>query len=240
MHQDWQSKYLSLFVILIAFVDGMLVAKQWTNGEETPAVSAIVMEDKLEQKISSQMVAPIEETAPEAQKVPFVSQAPYGLWTDPWASFAEEASAFMAFLWANQEEAPTREIVGQALLSLKEWEELNLGTYKDTDLTQTLRILTEFYGLQAQISYEVSRETMMAALEEGGILIIPVKNFESPHYGEPGPVFHTLVITAYQGEDFIVNDPGTIRGEAAVYPMQKILESLQDLNGEIRMILIKP
>lgn len=233
MLKDWLNKYLTLFIVLIAFVDGMLVAQQFQGERETPSVSAVVLEDIFEQKISSTIEPEIQ-----VNLVPFVSQAPYGIWNDPWASFAEEAAAYMSYLWANGLEAPSREIIGQALLSIQKWELANLGTYKDTNLDQTLRILTEFYGLQAQISYDVTRETIQAHLDQGSIVLVPVQNLQNPHYGEPGPVFHTLLIYAYEGENFITNDPGTSRGEAFSYENQKILESIQDLNGEVRMLVL--
>lgn len=233
MHQDWKSKYVSLFIVLIAFVDGILVAQQFEEEGEVDLVGAVVLEDIFEQKMSS-----VIEPVMEPQMVPFVSQAPYGLWTDPWASFAEEACAYMAYLWVNDETAPSYEIAGQALLTLRDWEMANLGTYKDTDLLQTRRLFNEFYGLTAEISYDVTRENMLAQLDQGKILILPVQNLENPHYGEPGPVFHMLVVYAYDGESFITNDPGTVRGEAYSYEIQKILDHVQDLNGEIRMLVL--
>lgn len=233
MHQDWKSKYISLFIVLIAFVDGILVAQQFEEEGEVDLVDAVVLEDIFEQKISS-----TSEPVMEPQVVPFVSQAPYGLWTDPWASFAEEACAYMAYLWANDQTAPSYEIAGQAFITLRDWETANMGTYKDTDLLQTLRLFNEFYGLQAELSYDLTRENLLAQLDQGNILILPVQNLENPHYGEPGPVFHMLVVYGYEGEFLITNDPGTVRGEAYRYEIQKILDHVQDLNGEVRMLTI--
>lgn len=234
MHQDWQHKYLTPFIVLIAFVDGILVAQQFQSEGEAPTVSAVVLEDIFEQKNSST----VQEVELLPKRVPFVTQAPYGVWTDPWASLAEEASAYMAYLWANQMELQSREVNGQALLAARDWELSNLGTYKDTDLSQTFRLLTEYYRLSTELSYDLSLETMRAQLDQDKILIVPVQNLENPHYGEPGPVFHMLVIYGYEGDSFLTNDPGTIRGEAYSYDVQKILENVQDLNGEVRMLVV--
>ena len=234
MLQDWQHKYLTPFIVLIAFVDGILVAQQFQIEGEASSVSAVILEDIFEQKNSSIL----EDTPILTKNVAFVSQAPYGVWTDPWASFAEEASVYMAYLWVNSMGAQTREVNGQALLAARDWELTNLGTYKDTDLSQTFRLLTEYYRLNGELSYDLTLETMRARLDEGKILIVPVQNLENPHYGEPGPVFHMLVIYGYEGENFLTNDPGTVRGEAYAYEMQKILDSIQDLNGELRMLVV--
>lgn len=233
MHQEWYQKYVTLFIVLIAFVDGMLVAQQFQGKGEAPLVDAVILEDIFEQKTSS-----TEQITVLPQNVPFVAQAPYGVWNDPWASFAEEASAYMAYLWVNEMDAQTQEINGQALLAARDWELTNLGTYKDTDLAQTLRLLSEYYRLNAELSYEVTLENMRSQLDQGKILIVPVQNLENPHYGKPGPVFSVLVIYGYEGETFLSNDPGTIRGEGYVYENQKILESVQDLNGELRMLVV--
>lgn len=235
MQKDTWYRLTSIFIVIVAFVDGILVAQHLQSKDEVERVSAIVLEDKFEQKTSSQN---IEEIPLENEKVPFLVQAPLGLWDDPWGTFAEEACAYMAYLWANDLTLESREVTAQALLAIKDWEEGNLETYKDTNLDQTLQILRSFYRLSAEISYEVTLETMMEHLDAGRILIIPVKNFENPYYGEPGPVHHTILVYGYEEGGFLVNDPGTVRGEAAIYDMQKILESIQDLNDDIRMIVL--
>lgn len=235
MQKDTWYRLTSIFIVIVAFVDGILVAQHLQSKDEVEQVSAIVLEDKFEQKTSSQNV---EEIPLENEKVPFLVQAPLGLWDDPWGTFAEEACAYMAYLWANDLTLESREVTAQALLAIKDWEEENLETYKDTNLDQTLQILRSFYRLSAEISYEVTLETMMERLDAGQILIIPVKNLENPYYGEPGPVHHTILVYGYEESGFLVNDPGTVRGEAAIYDMQKILESIQDLNDEVRMIVL--
>ena len=235
MYKNWKDKYISLFIVLIAFVDGMLVAQQFQSNGEGPLAGALILEDKFEQKMSS-----IVEPEKPVQDLPFVVQAPYGVWSDPWASFAEEATAYMAYLWANNLEAQGKEIDGQALLEARDWELVNLETYKDTDLEQTLRLLNEFYRLRVELSYDVNLETMQAALDEGKILIIPIQNLDNPYYGKPGPVSHMLIIYGYEEGTFLTNDPGTIRGDGYSYANQKILESIQDLNGEDRVIVVFP
>lgn len=235
MQKDTWYRLSSIFIVLVAFIDGILVAQHLQGKDEVEQVSAIILEDKFEQKTSSQNP---EEALAETLDVPFLVQAPLGLWDDPWGTFAEEACAYMAYLWVNDLTLESREVTAQALLAIKDWEEENLETYKDTTLNQTLQILRSFYRLSAEISYEVTLETMMEHLDAGQILIIPVKNLENPYYGEPGPVHHTLLIYGYEESGFLVNDPGTVRGEAVVYDMQKILESIQDLNDEVRMIVL--
>jgi len=238
MSQPWTPKIAFTIIVLIAFIDGALVAGQfYEHAPESTASEAIILKDILEQKNSS-----ISEgiTPPAAQNLPFTSQAPYGIWDRPWSDYAEEACILMAQKWANAEEMPEMRGVAEELLRIGEWEGQEFGTSKNTDSLQNLRILKEFYHLQAELSYDLTQESIFSALDQDKILLLPVNGqiLDNPHYGEPGPEHHTIVIYGYEGATLLTNDPGTAKGEATRYDLEKILESVQDLNGERRMILI--
>ena len=228
MLQDWVNKLSILIIVSIAFVDGILVANEWKEtSPNSTASEAHILENILEQKNSSSLA---EET--QFESPPFTSQAPYGIWESPWAYFAEEACSLMASAWAKEE---TLGDSSASLLALRDWEVSELGTFKDTDLDQTLRILKEYFYLQAELSYDVTQAALLQALDEGKTLLVPVNGqiLANPQYGEPGPEHHMILIYAYEGENFLTNDPGTTRGASTSYPIQKILESIQDLNGNI-------
>ena len=142
MLQDWVNKLSVLIIVVIAFVDGILVANQWKEtSPNSTASEVLILEDILEQKNSSSL---IEETLFQAP--PFTTQAPYGIWDTPWAYFAEEACSLMASAWASEENP---EDPAALLLKLRNWGNNNLGTFKDTDLDQSLLILKEFFNLIA-------------------------------------------------------------------------------------------
>lgn len=232
MFQDWLNKLSILVIVVIAFVDGILVAGQWKEtSPNSTASEAFLLENILEQKNSSIILETVTFEVP-----PFTSQAPYGIWDEPWTYFAEEASTLMVSAWAKN---ATLDDSGSALLELRNWETANLGTFKDTDLDQTLRVLKEYFNVQAEISYDVSREALLSALDQGKILLVPVngQTLGNPHYGEPGPGHHMILVYGYEGEIFLTNDPGTVRGESYPYPIEKILGAIQDLNGEDRVIV---
>lgn len=235
MLKDWINKLTLFVVVAIAFVDGMLVADQW-KGEGTPseASEAIILEDIFEQKNSS-----IEALPSTVNTVPFISQAPYGVWDKPWSDYAEEASMLMASKWAKNETL-NQATVPDELLAIGTWEGEQFGTSANTDALQTLRVLKEFLGLDAELSYSVDQESLKRALNEGKILLVPVngKILANSHYGDPAPEFHMILIYGHEGENFLTHDPGTIRGDSTVYEIQKVLESIQDLNGEDRVIVI--
>ncbi len=239
MSQAWSNKLALTLVVLVAFIDGGLVAGQfYENTPKSTAVEAMILEDIFEQKSSSIQV---EELIPLiVQSVSFTSQAPYGVWDRPWSDYAEEACILMAQKWATGLELGTADDVADELLGIGEWEGEQFGTSKNTDILQNLRILKEYFGLQAELSYDLSRETLLAALDEGKILLLPVngQTLDNPHYGEPGPEHHMILVYAYEGDTFLANDPGTVKGKATSYGIEKILESIQDLNGERRILVI--
>ena len=239
MFKDSASSILFLIVIFVVLLDSFLVAERWEEkGQLSTALEPLILEDILEQK-SSSIVSEITEeqtlTSP-----PFTTQAPQRIWEEPWSDYAEEAVVYMAFKWARQEALANRDEIALDLLAIGAWEEEQFGSSKDTDALQTLRILQEFYGLNAELSYEVSAETILSALDQGKILILPVNGqiLANPYYGKPGPEHHMILVYSFDGLNLLTNDPGTIRGEGYAYEIQKILESIQDLNGEKRMIII--
>lgn len=235
MFKKFWIKFTYFLVVFVAFVDGILLAEEWqTKKNQSSAVKATYLEDLFERKSSSQ-----ELTESLVSDIPFTTQAPYG-WFAPWTEMAEEASVYMAERWALGGGAQSTKEVTDRMLTMKTWEESNLGTYKNTDALQTLRLLTEFSGLQAEVSYDVNREGLLSALERDQILLVPVngQKLDNPYYTQPGPEHNMVLIYRYEDENFIAHDPGTLRGEGIHYAIQKILEALQDLNGEKRVILI--
>lgn len=235
MFKKFWIKFAYFLVVFVAFIDGILLAEEWQAEKNQPSgVRATYLEDPFEQKSSSQ-----QRTETPSSEIPFTTQAPYG-WFTPWTEMAEETCAVMAEYWNRGEEIQSTKEVTDRMLAMKTWEESNLGTYKNTDNLQTLRLLTEFSGLQAEISYDVGREDLLADLEHGRILLVPVngQKLDNPYYTKPGPEHHMLLIYGYEAEEFIAHDPGTLRGEGIHYSIQKILEALQDLQGEKRVILI--
>lgn len=235
-----KNKALFLFIVLLAFVDGMLVMGHLQ--EETPVSTASqlkVLSNALSTKTSGETGA---QTVPAGKSVPFTVQAPIGYWTEkPWADYAEEACVYMAYKWGTDSEMPGQYDTAANLKAVGQWETDHLGTSALTDIPQTLQMLNQALGYtKATLSTQITESGLKALLDKGNILIIPVNGqvLDNPYYGDPAPEHHMIVVYDYNADGFLTNDPGTRRGEGFLYPATKILESLQDLNGERQMIVV--
>ena len=60
----------------------------------------------------------------------------------------------------------------------------------------------------------MTEKTIKQALADGKLVILPAsgKLLENPNFRQPGPIYHMLVITGYNGSEFVTNDPGTRKG----------------------------
>ncbi|MDO8463469.1 MAG: C39 family peptidase [bacterium] len=166
--------------------------------------------------------------------VPFVSQAPYRVWSLPYKEFCEEASVLTLHLFASGERVDTASELDAALMDIKQWEEEHLGTWEDTTVAETARILREKFG------HENTREVrfvtiadIMAAIDAGKPVIVPARGREldSPYFTPPGPLYHMLVIIGYDDarQEFITNDVGTnTKGAGQRYTYDDLYGAIAD------------
>lgn len=225
------NRILIILVVLIAFVDGILVSRAIDGGEQASLVQAMRLTDTFEQKTSS-----TDDPVAKIWNIPsFITQAPTGSWKKPWDSMAEEASVFMA---AGKDSS----LAAESLQAMADWELVNLGTSADTDLNQTLLLAREYMGLNGEISTNLDIEALKRELDAGTLFLVPVSGeiLANRHYGKPAPQHHMILIYGYSEQGFLAHDPGTIRGASTLYTFEKTLEAIQDLNGEKRILLIKP
>lgn len=170
-----------------------------------------------------------------ALSVPFTSQAPRGNWTSPWKDYCEEASVVMAahFLWG----APLTPAVADFEMSLiRQFEIAAFGRWRDTPLEETADILRRLYGFSGITTALVSSaDDIKKELAAGKIVIAPTagRMLKNPYFTQPGPLYHMVVIRGFDAakREFIVNDPGTRRGEGLRYAEDVLFKAIHDLNG---------
>ncbi len=240
---SFHNKALFLFIVLIAFLDGVLVTDHFyrTAPTTTSATVPVILEDVFDETRPS--VDPLALETQEEIEIPFTTQAPLGMWEAPWSDYAEEACVWMAMKWANKEEFESIYNTADELKEIGAWELKTFGTSGLTDIPQTLQLVVNYFGhTNAFLSGEITEESLRAYLEEGALLIVPVNGqiLDNPNYGDPAPEHHMILLYAATETGFIANDPGTRRGEAVVYETQKILDAIQDLEGERIMLVIQP
>ncbi len=154
------------------------------------------------------------------QNVPFVTQAPGGLWENPrYQDGCEEASLLMTILWMEERELaqPASELDALSLVM-----EERLGTFYDTSIEDTFLFAKEYLpGETLFLREEVIKEDIIEEILGGKVVGVTVngQKLENPHFTFPGPLYHMIVIRGYDPEtrEFITNDPGTRLGAGYRY-----------------------
>ena len=163
--------------------------------------------------------------------VPFTVQAPYANWDDPYQEACEEAALLIVHSYLAGNELSS-ENANKQLLSLFEWEQQQ-SYPEDITLAELAEIAETYYGYQTTIIDDPSIMDIEMQIAEGNPVIIPAagRMLGNPYFSGEGPWYHMLVITGYDSNRFITNDPGTRRGEEYKYKKNVIMEAIHDWTG---------
>lgn len=165
--------------------------------------------------------------------VPFTVQAPYGEWSDPiFQDACEEASVVMAAFWMDGIKL-TKESAKNTIETLAKLQKKKFGHSVDTSIEDTAWLFRELSPQgSAAVERKVTIERMKAVLAEGNILILPTdgRALKNPNFTQPGPSRHMLVVTGHDDttKEFIVNDPGTRKGERYRYAQSVLFDAILD------------
>jgi hypothetical protein len=152
-------------------------------------------------------------------QVPFSAQAP----TDNWNrnEDCEETSLVMvnAFLTGNRENELTASSTQEAINIIKKWEQANLGYNANTGADATTKMAQNALRLRVRQIKDYTETDLKTELINEHPILLPInaKLLGSPQYLENGPTYHMIVIRGFRGDIFIVNDPGTDRGNGNEY-----------------------
>lgn len=162
--------------------------------------------------------------------VPFTSQAPLGNWGSPFSEACEEAILVMLSHYYKGTGFSANDAQSE-ILRIVDWEMNTYGHHEDTSADETARTAREVYGLNATVSYDVSEDRIKQLLTEHKLVIAPVygKYLYNPHFKNGGPYYHMILITGYEGNDFITHDPGTRYGENYRYSIDVMMNAIHDL-----------
>lgn len=179
--------------------------------------------------------------------VPFFPQAPEADWSLPWQEACEEAASILGYYYASGK-ILTKDQFKKEIQNLVEWQNKNFGDYKHTDITQTAKMIREYFKFSDFVIVEnPTADQMKQYLSQGQIIIAPFagRQLKNPFYSGQGPLYHMMVIRGYDRKNFITNDVGTKRGQNFIYPYQTIISAMhewddKDINlGAKRIIVFK-
>ncbi|MDQ1283898.1 MAG: hypothetical protein QG620_246 [Patescibacteria group bacterium] len=196
--------------------------------------------EKAEESLSKLKNAPEENPERETDlpkkisiKVPFTPQAPFANWDAYHEDACEEASLIMLkhYLDGKPLDKDTAE---KEILGLVEFQNKNYGDFKDTNAKETVKLAKDYYGIDnLKVVYDFSKDDLKKILAKGKPIIIPAagRKLGNPNYSGLGPLYHVLVLTGYDGNNVITNDPGTRKGEGYKYNINVFYDAIHDLQG---------
>lgn len=202
---------------------------------DVPSIEEIPMIEKkvVETPVSVPVVVEKFPDTVSIAGVPFTVQAPYGEWSDPiFQDACEEASVVMAGAWVNGTKL-TQESAKNAIETLAALQKKKFGHSVDTSIQDTAWLFQEFSAEgSATVEKEVTIDRMKEVLAEGNIVIVPTdgRALKNPNFTQPGPPRHMLVVTGYDDttKEFVVNDPGTRKGEGYRYAQTVLFDAILD------------
>ena len=132
---------------------------------------------------------------------------------------------------------------------VRQFEIAAFGHWRDTGIEETADILRRLYGFSGIRTVAIaSAEDIQKELSAGKIVIAPTAGrlLKNPYFTPPGPAYHMIVIKGFDEakREFIVNDPGTRRGEGLRYSTDVLFNAIHDLHetdilhGEKRVIIV--
>jgi len=162
--------------------------------------------------------------------VPFYVQSPFAKWDDLHNEACEEASLIMAESWIK-DEALNQQEIDQRILDSVTWQEENWNGHFDLNVQKVTELANQYFGIK-RIYYTSlnSINNVKKELSEGNLVIVPTAGrlLGNPHYRNPGPAYHMLVVIGYNKKEIITNDPGTRKGESFSYSNDIFFNAIHD------------
>jgi|SRR3989344_9036417 len=176
----------------------------------------------------------IYKVLPEQIKlnVPFTSQAPEGVWTEPWQNACEEASIIMIDNFYNGDSL-TKDKAKTEILNIFDIKEKNFGPSMDESMQTVATIINNSnLGWTAQVVENPTVEQLKTELAAHQPIIVPVDGHKlnNPYYTDGGPDYHVLVVVGYDDttEEFITHDPATQFGQNFRYGYKLFYDAIND------------
>ncbi|HOX61210.1 MAG TPA: C39 family peptidase [Candidatus Magasanikbacteria bacterium] len=166
--------------------------------------------------------------------VPFIRQAPDGIWREPWLNACEETSIAMVknyYAGNSNFDAKTE------ILRIINARKLTVGNTLDESADTIAEIINDYAPFEAEKITDPTLEQIQAELSSGRPVIITAdgKALKNPYFLNNGPRYHALVLTGYDEatNEFISNDPGTRRGLDFRYKYDTIMTAMRDLAPDL-------
>lgn len=219
---------ITLIIVILRLGGYFSIAKL----SDTNQILDVAIQQPLEQQFSNNEVEnsqPLKITA----DVPFTSQAPQDQWHDDrYQNACEEASVIMAMSWVKGVSL-NPEIATKQIAELTKFQQDNYGHHHDRSAEDVTQLIKDYYKYEnVEFKTNIGIEDIIEELAKGYIVITPLngQKLKNPYYNPPGPIEHMAVVIGYdkQNNEFMLNDPGTKRGNSYRYATSILEDALRD------------
>ena len=229
--------------LIVYYYQKKLVEKNFGTSEIPEENFQQVVADQ-KTTISDRSVSEKKEVGLPAQfllSVPFVPQAPYGDWAEPYENACEEASIIMVKRYLN-DQSLSKDQMKSEIDSSVSWQIENWGSHFDLDAEKTLQLANDYFNLSGEVLTNYSIEEIKKKIASGYPIIAPSagRKLGNPNFRGAGPEYHMLVIIGYDDSRgiFITNDPGTRKGEKYVYKYDILLSAISGPKEDMEKAVI--
>jgi hypothetical protein len=171
--------------------------------------------------------------------VPFSPQAPNQNWDRN--EDCEETSITMAnaFLTGNHIAELPASAAQESINILKLWEGQNIGYNANTGTEATKAMAEGAFGLKVNVVENYTAEDLKEALKNNRPVLISInaRKLGNPKYLDSGPLYHMVVVRGFEGDVFIVNDPGTNGGANNKYTFEVLKNAAADWDQASKTML---
>jgi len=186
--------------------------------------------------------------------VPFVTEAPDGIWTGPWKNACEEASLVMVEAFYRGQTSVATADAKKRMTELFAIQDRAWGSNANSDAARTAKIANDHIGFRATVVTDPTVEAVKRELAAGRpvISLNHGKELGNPNipFLATGSFYHMLVIIGYDDAtgEFITNDDGDEKaGAGRPYEYAPFMASVHDYiyktkktDGPARMIFTEP
>ena len=226
--------YLYLFIFLIssavlAFGYLFFAPKKYISSEQNTQQTTQNTESDNQQESS------VESKIPSSYllNVPFISQAPFGVWDDLHNNACEEASIILVNYYKKKRPLSKAEMDTE-IKEMVDYEIKKYGEHKDLTAQEVADLAKEFYYYKnVRVVYNFSWDDLKKEIVKGNPVIVPAAGrlLGNPNFRQPGPVYHMFVIKGYTPKELITNDVGTRKGDGYRYSYSTLDQAIHDWTG---------
>ncbi|OIO19144.1 MAG: hypothetical protein CO029_04390 [Candidatus Magasanikbacteria bacterium CG_4_9_14_0_2_um_filter_41_10] len=163
--------------------------------------------------------------------VPFTSQAPDGIWIQPWLDACEETSVLMVHRYYIGTDIQNSTDAKKGILEMFDMKHVLFEESLDESIRTMTDVINNFLPWSAHVVEYPTLDAIKAEIDAGRPVIIPA--YASALHNEYFRGFfpyHMFVISGYDDRDqtFIAEDPGSHYGHAYRYKYDTVLSAMHD------------